>query len=188
MAKRSPSTQYASKQNMERDRHGLYVVGSLAVQQQQAPKQEPRRQQPQIHVVRPKRKPSAKTQPQVSFVAKLAMTCFVLAVLACGLLLVDKLAMISQNNSMIEQKQAELENLNRYGEQLEVELAMSQDLSAVMVTAKNELGMSAPQQQMRREVVLGAPEQDGDTQLAQQDEQDQSGIMAMLGRITELLH
>lgn len=188
MAKRTTASQYTSKQNMERDRHGLYVVGSLAVQQAPAPKAEPRRKQPQIHVVRPKRKVQTKAQPQVNFVTKFALTCFVLAVLACGLLLVNKLAMIAQNNSMIAQKEAELENLTRYGEQLEVELAMSQDLNSVMVTAQNELGMSAPQQQMRREVVLGAPAGGDNTQLAQQDEQSQSGIMAMLGKITELLH
>ena len=181
MATKRPAT----KQNIQRDSRGIYVLGSLAVQQ--APKQEPKREaQPQIHVVRTKKRASQQNR-QVSFVSKLIMTCAVLAVFACGFLLVDKLAAIAQNNSLIEQKQQELEDLNRYGEQLEVELAMSQDLNTVMITASEELGMSAPQQQMRREVVLGAPAGDEGTQLAQQEEPD-SGLMAMIGRITEFLH
>ncbi|MBP3372777.1 MAG: hypothetical protein J6L88_09665 [Clostridia bacterium] len=181
MATKRPAT----KQNIQRDSRGIYVLGSLAVQQ--APKAEPKRQQqPQIHVVRPKKRASVQ-QTQVSFAAKIALTCAMLAVLACGLMLVGKYALIAQNNSMIADRKQELEDLTRYGEQLEVELAMSQDLNAVMVTAREELGMAAPQQQMRHEVVLGTPQDAPDT-ISAQEEAPASGIMAMLGRITEFLH
>ena len=87
---------------------------------------------------------------------------------------------------MIAAKQQDLEDITRKAEQLEVRLAMSSDLNHVITVASQELGMSAPRDQMCHEIALEDTVQQ-DSVTVENDE-DGFDLLAMIGKITELLH
>ena len=189
MAKRRPMKPVQTNiVNMAQEQYVTQVLGSLAMEPERItpPAAKPRPQQrPQLRVL-PRRRKAVAMRPQFSFVAKLVMTLAVVLLLSTGVLLVDKLAAIADNNSMIAAKQQELEDITRKAEQLEVRLAMSSDLNHVITVASQELGMSAPQEQMCHEIALEDTAQQ-DSVTAEQTE-DGFDLLAMIGKITELLH
>lgn len=174
------------------------VVGNLALQSipvYEEPEKEERKQKtqkPQLHIVPDKKKATAqrkpisvpKTKVQFKKASKLRIVLFVAGVMIGGMMLVSKLAAISQNNTLIAQKETELENLRRQSQQLEIKYAMTDDLNSVMAIASEELGMGIPQDEMRREIALN--ERHDDVVEAEADTQTgDSVLMAMFDRISD---
>ena len=167
------------------------VVGNLALQSMPEEKKQ-KTQKPQLHIVPDKKKAETqrkaisvpKTRVQFKKASKLRIVLFVAGVMICGMMLVSKLASISQNNTLIAQKETELENLRRQSQQLEIKYAMTDDLNSVMAIASEELGMGIPQDEMRREIALN--ERHDDIVEAEADTQTgDSVLMAMFDRISD---
>ena len=178
------------------DLYAAQVLGSLAMQPEiervepfTAPREQTERKKaPQLRVVRKRRaKPATKGKVQFTLLSKLVMLFAAALLLTAGILLVGKLAAVSQNNSLIAKRQQELSDETRRSQQLEVQLAMSDDLEQVISIASDELGMSAPRETMRRRISLDDTQLD-ETVVAQEQTQQKSGFLSMIEKITELLH
>ena len=150
--------------SMNEEPSSLLYVGNLAVQPEHIDeipeKKQKKEKKAELHVV-PKtvkqqktKSTYANTKRQISRKDLFQIFVGVISVFLLGWLLTSKYALISSYNSLIADKETELEDLYRQSQQMEIEYAMTDDLNTVMAIASNELNMGIPQDEMRREIVL----------------------------------